>query len=97
MCDNLLLPEFAASYGKPIAKFDKGLAAESAAREYLSNLPPHAPIKTKAEFFEEIKYINHELYDLCGNEKLSERALERVWSFAPEAWRRPGRRPANRG
>ena len=81
----------------PTSEVDQRAAAELAARDYLQGLPPYAPIKTKKEFYREINHPDHELYETCGKKKLSERALEKVWSSAPLAWRRGGRRPENRG
>jgi hypothetical protein len=99
MLDNLVLPgiRLAEAYDSLPSKFDDSLVAETAAREYLDNLPPDAPVKTKAEFSEEINYGNHELYERCGNGKLTKRALNRVWQSAPASWRRPGARPRDRG
>ena len=81
----------------PTSEVDQRATAELAARDYLKGLPPYAPVKTKKEFYSEINNMEHELYETCGNKKLSQRALEKVWSSAPAAWRRGGRRPANRG
>jgi hypothetical protein len=99
MQENLILLEFrlTEAYNSRTCRVDARLIAESAAHEYLNDLPQDAPIKTKAEFFEEINSPDHELYGRYGNRKLSERALDKVWSVAPKAWQRPGRRPANRG
>jgi len=90
------LPAGWISAASPTSEVDQRIAAELAVRKYLEDLPQHAPIKTKAEFFEEINSPDHELCDRCGNGELSQRALDRVWASAPQAWRQGGRRPANR-
>jgi hypothetical protein len=71
--------------------------AELAAREYLKALPQDSPIMTKEEFLQQVNLPSHQLYALCGDKKLSERAFERAWTDAPEPWRKAGRRPRYRG
>jgi hypothetical protein len=48
----------------------------------------------KEDLWAGINTGSHELYDACGNGKLSKRAYLQIWrNLAPAPWKRPGRPP----
>jgi hypothetical protein len=93
--ENLVLPGI--ELADPLSVSASNANSESIASEWLRSLPSYTPIMTKREFREAINSKDHPLYESCGEGRLSGRALEKVWSHAPEQWRRAGRRPTPRG